>query len=260
MIPSVEFPRLPSANPFVLNDSEEELDAGVTEAARLKGVFWPGMDIFDAAPPDTRRMRNQKKDISVLKHLEQSSLRVLPHEVVYTPHGAHSKHRTITGRVDFDSSPSRLMDPTPSPQIITKKKIRKCVAKPPKARAPKAGKPRGRPRKTKLDEHLHSLVNSATPSRRRKAPLGPSLGIENHINHAANNLKLNYMDSEARPHIKEACQPAHSCHSSPNTFDDNDMFPEAYRLHQALSNMAAAGLLNYPGRSATNLDNLFHCH
>jgi len=259
MIQSADFPRLSSSNPFVLNDSEEELDVEVSEAARLKGVFWPGMDIFDAAPPDTRRMRNQKKDISVVEHLEQSSLRVLPDEVVYTPRGAHSKHRTITGRVDFDSSPSRLMDPTPSPQT-SKKKIKKSIAKPPKAKTPQVGKPRGRPRKIKKPEHLHSLVNGATPSRRRKAPLVPSGATENHDSHAANNSDFGYTGSGAWPQIKEEYPPAHPRYSSPNPFHDNDMFPEALRLHQALSSMAAAGLLNYPARSATNLSNFLHCH
>lgn len=46
---------------------------GSIGAAKLKGVVLPGMDLFDAATPDQRRMRNQKKHESVLKNMTRAS-------------------------------------------------------------------------------------------------------------------------------------------------------------------------------------------
>lgn len=97
-------------------DEEEEEEEELTEATKLKGVFWPGMDIFDAATPETKRKRNQKKHTSVAVSLERHSLFVEPTEMVFTPLGTHRKSRPITGQVDLDSSPYRLDIPTPKPK------------------------------------------------------------------------------------------------------------------------------------------------
>jgi hypothetical protein len=45
----------------------------LTESTKLKGVYWPGMDLFDSATPEMRRKRNQKKDSSVVEQLELNS-------------------------------------------------------------------------------------------------------------------------------------------------------------------------------------------
>ena len=75
--------------------------------ARLKGVLWPGMDIFDSATPEMRRKRNQKKDVSVVEQLESNSLVVEPTELVFTPAGSEWKSRSISGLPYDDSSPFR---------------------------------------------------------------------------------------------------------------------------------------------------------
>ena len=84
------------------------------ESPKLKGVFWPGMDLFDAATEDMRRRRNQKKDGSALKNMERTSELVMPAEAIYSPKGTWQKTRVITGNVD-DTSPLRGETPVPKP-------------------------------------------------------------------------------------------------------------------------------------------------
>ncbi len=84
------------------------------ESPKLKGVFWPGMDLFDAATEEMRRKRNQKKDGSALKHMERTSEMVMPDEAIYSPGGTWQKTRVITGNVD-DTSPLRGETPVPKP-------------------------------------------------------------------------------------------------------------------------------------------------
>ncbi|KAL2809620.1 hypothetical protein BJX63DRAFT_423685 [Aspergillus granulosus] len=69
------------SNPFVENnDSLEYSDPGemdkkrVYQIARLKGVLWPGMGIFDSATEQMKRKRNQKKDESILRMIEKTSM------------------------------------------------------------------------------------------------------------------------------------------------------------------------------------------
>ncbi|KAK8256382.1 hypothetical protein IWZ00DRAFT_486202 [Phyllosticta capitalensis] len=82
-------------------------DMTVSEASKLKGVYWPGMDIFDSATPEMKRKRNQKKDVSVLEQLENNSLGVEATELVWTPFGSFKKQKPISGSVT-DSSPIKL--------------------------------------------------------------------------------------------------------------------------------------------------------
>ena len=80
------------------SDAEEE-----SECTRLKGVHWPGMAIFDSASPDARRMRNQKKDGSILEQMMVTSSTVQPIELIFNPGGSLKKKRQISGQVE--SSP-----------------------------------------------------------------------------------------------------------------------------------------------------------
>lgn len=89
------------------DDNDVEL---LTEATKLKGIIWPGMDIFDAATMAMRKKRNQKKDTSVLERLEQNSLVVEAIERIYSPAGTLKKERKITGRVDFEDSPVMMYE------------------------------------------------------------------------------------------------------------------------------------------------------
>ncbi|GIK04221.1 hypothetical protein Aspvir_008300 [Aspergillus viridinutans] len=84
----------------------------VDEMTRLKGVLWPGMDIFDSATEQMRRKRNQKKDESILKMMEMTSMCVEPTELVFSPTGILRKQRVISGNVE-DSSPLKGETPIP---------------------------------------------------------------------------------------------------------------------------------------------------
>ena len=81
--------------------------------ARLKGILWPGMDIFDSATQQMRRKRNQKKDGNVLRMMEMTSLQVEPTELVFSPTGVLRKQRLISGNVEDDSP---LKGETPIPK------------------------------------------------------------------------------------------------------------------------------------------------
>lgn len=87
------------------------------EIARLKGVLWPGMDIFDAATEQMRRKRNQRKDDSMLKMMEKTSLDTQPTEMVFSPTGILRKERFISGEVD-DNSPLKGETPIPKTRPI----------------------------------------------------------------------------------------------------------------------------------------------
>lgn len=82
------------------------------EGTKLKGVFWPGMDIFDSATPEMKRKRNQKKDGSVLEQMMINSAEVEPTELIFTPEGNLKKQRRITGMVE-SSSPMKEESPKP---------------------------------------------------------------------------------------------------------------------------------------------------
>jgi hypothetical protein len=87
-------------------DVDEAPVCGETSNNKLKGVLWPGMNIFDSATPTARRRRNQKKDSSVVSQLRAASLVVEPTEYVWTtPDWQLKKEKLITGNVDSSSSP-----------------------------------------------------------------------------------------------------------------------------------------------------------
>ncbi|KAL2883061.1 hypothetical protein SGCOL_001248 [Colletotrichum sp. CLE4] len=63
-------------------DNSTEWNPDDLESARLKGTVWPGMGIFDAATPDQKKQRNQRKDASVLRQMELSSQAITTMEIV----------------------------------------------------------------------------------------------------------------------------------------------------------------------------------
>lgn len=91
------------------------------EIARLKGVLWPGMDIFDSATEQMRRKRNQKKDENILKMMEKTSICVEPTELIFSPTGILRKQRVISGNVE-DSSPLKGESPIPKRRVIRPKR------------------------------------------------------------------------------------------------------------------------------------------
>jgi hypothetical protein len=94
-----------------MEDAEADKERA-DEMARLKGVLWPGMDIFDSATQQMRRRRNQKKDGKVLKMMEKTSSQVEPTELIFSPTGTLKKQRVISGNVD-DDSPLKGETPVP---------------------------------------------------------------------------------------------------------------------------------------------------
>ncbi|KAL4811103.1 hypothetical protein BDV18DRAFT_155714 [Aspergillus unguis] len=92
------------------------------EIARLKGVLWPGMDIFDSATEQMKRKRNQKKDESILKMMERTSMGVEPTELVFSPTGVLRKQRVISGNVE-DSSPLKGETPIPKKRVTRPKRV-----------------------------------------------------------------------------------------------------------------------------------------
>lgn len=108
-------PSDPFVNGNTLNESSDDVDADkerLDEMARLKGVLWPGMDIFDSATLQMRRRRNQKKDGTVLKMMELTSSLVEPTELIFSPSGVLRKQRVISGNVE-DDSPLKGESPIP---------------------------------------------------------------------------------------------------------------------------------------------------
>ena len=88
-------------------------DQGLVEGSKLKGIIWPGMDLFDSASPDAKRQRNQKKNGSILENLLITSVTVQPTEIIFDPTGALYKKRHISGQVE--SSPVReIISPKPN--------------------------------------------------------------------------------------------------------------------------------------------------
>ncbi|RDW94015.1 uncharacterized protein DSM5745_01337 [Aspergillus mulundensis] len=103
------------------NGSEVDKDRA-DEISRLKGVLWPGMDIFDSATEQMKRKRNQKKDESILKMMERTSMGVEPTELVFSPTGVLRKQRVISGNVE-DSSPLKGETPIPKKRATRPKRV-----------------------------------------------------------------------------------------------------------------------------------------
>ncbi|KAI9753953.1 MAG: hypothetical protein M1815_005929 [Lichina confinis] len=87
------------------DDTSEQVDAEKLDGdCQLKGVLWPGMDIFDSAPPEMKRQRNQKKDGSVIAQMQRNSALVRPTELIFWPSGDLKKERWIYSPTDSDFS------------------------------------------------------------------------------------------------------------------------------------------------------------
>lgn len=87
----------------------------VSESTKLKGVYWPGMDIFDSATPEMRRKRNQKKDSSVVAQLELNSQEVEAMELIFTPQGSFKRQRRISNSEYDDEDEVEIKTESPQP-------------------------------------------------------------------------------------------------------------------------------------------------
>lgn len=89
----------------------------VSENTKLKGVYWPGMDIFDSATPEMRRKRNQKKDHSVVEKLEHNSQDVEATELIFTPNGSFKRQRRISSSIFDDDEETEVKTESPRPVL-----------------------------------------------------------------------------------------------------------------------------------------------
>ncbi|KAK3329756.1 hypothetical protein B0H66DRAFT_610810 [Apodospora peruviana] len=80
------------------------------ESSKLKGVRYPGMGLFDSANETQKRMRNQRKDESVLRLMEQTSCGIEPTECIWTEDGELQRRRDIYATPSVVGSPERVVD------------------------------------------------------------------------------------------------------------------------------------------------------
>lgn len=132
----------------------------------LKGVKWPGMSIFDSASLEAQRLRNQKKDGSILEQMEHNSVVVEQMERIYWPDGSLKQERLITGNVE--SSP--IKEPTPPPKR-QRTKAKKTVLTDLSTNAPK---PTRRARKTLGQFSATRASDLSNISKKALAALDPS--------------------------------------------------------------------------------------
>jgi hypothetical protein len=93
------------------DEGEKKSGEKLTDSAKLKGVLWPGMDLFDAATPLMKRQRNQKKDNNALESMIATSRAVEPAEISYHANGEFRGSRDIFGPLSTESSPTRSASP-----------------------------------------------------------------------------------------------------------------------------------------------------
>lgn len=76
-------PESPQATSYHINQSIVGDQDGQSSTPQLKGAVWPGMDIFDSATPDMKRMRNQKKHASVFQNMILTSESIEQNEYIW---------------------------------------------------------------------------------------------------------------------------------------------------------------------------------
>lgn len=82
------------------NELGELQDDNGGDNSKLKGIVWEGMGLFDSATTEMRRMRNQKKDGSILAQMKITSKEVIPNEIVYNNLGEVQRVKDI-----YETSP-----------------------------------------------------------------------------------------------------------------------------------------------------------
>ncbi|CAG8909054.1 unnamed protein product [Penicillium egyptiacum] len=151
------------------------------EIARLKGVLWPGMDIFDSATVQMRRRRNQKKDSAALKTMQQTSSLVEPTEQVYSPHGTLLTERVITGNVE-EYSPLKGETPIPRRGLARTRTTRLTKADPNVPRAADRKRQRtDKDRKNMEEEEVKEEHKFPRRSRRAGDRIHPYVGDDEEL-------------------------------------------------------------------------------
>jgi hypothetical protein len=103
--------RWPSESEITDSLPASEFPSGSTEfceendVSKLKGVRYPGMGLFDSADETQKRMRNQRKDDSVLKQMEETSSVIEPNEFIWAEGGEFQRVRDIYASPSIEGSP-----------------------------------------------------------------------------------------------------------------------------------------------------------
>lgn len=79
------------------------------ESSKLKGIRYPGMGLFDSANELQKRKRNQRKDESVLKMMEEASTTIEQKEKIYSDDWTYQRERNVYDSPSiYEGSPVRL--------------------------------------------------------------------------------------------------------------------------------------------------------
>ncbi|KAL8663622.1 MAG: hypothetical protein Q9202_003692 [Teloschistes flavicans] len=138
--PSATLPRRrgrPKRRPSWTGEDSPAEETFLPQTPELKGVYYPGMSLFDSASLDAQRKRNQRKNDGLVEQIERESLDVECNEYIYWPDGSLKMCRFITG--DVQSSP--FPEDTPPPPPPKRGRIKKS----------KAANARGGRRKSKMN-------------------------------------------------------------------------------------------------------------
>lgn len=156
-------PKRRSTNKSIASSAvDDEGDDEPNDSTKLKGIIWPGMDLFDSATYKMRRKRNQKKATSVVEQLQATSEIIEATELVFDSEGVLKRERPITGEPEEHDGHSPLLgERTPEPEQAAGEK--------------KAGR---RPRPALTEKHVNSgrelrnkhNTRSKKPSRVSKRP------------------------------------------------------------------------------------------
>ena len=84
---------------------DDKANEKLSDSTKLKGIYWPGMNLFDSATPEMKRMRNQRKDGSILEQMIATSNIVEPLEFVYHADGELRNTRDIFAPLSIENSP-----------------------------------------------------------------------------------------------------------------------------------------------------------
>lgn len=81
------------------------------ESSKLKGIRYPGMGLFDSANEQQKRKRNQRKDESVLKMMEEASTTIEQKEIIYSEDWKFQRERDVYASPSiYESSPDRELE------------------------------------------------------------------------------------------------------------------------------------------------------
>ncbi|KAF2206075.1 hypothetical protein GQ43DRAFT_2754 [Delitschia confertaspora ATCC 74209] len=214
-------------------------DTSTSECTRLKGIYWPGMDIFDSATPEMKRKRNQKKDISVVEQLELNSQEVEPTELIFTPQGSFKKQRRISSSNYDESSPIKL-ETSPNRPFLQRPVLADIDTNGSRRPRPQIRPPTFPylPRNAFDDEHgqLEYPYNE-----RRKRTFNVFQDHDVSFTHPAG---LNYLTSEYRQPSPAPAFPPYKPYSDPFMYDNKENVQPMYN-HQRYEHPEPAGY-NYP--------------